>query len=351
MKNNLRIFIIMILSLLILAACYDSRQYPDASRFSFDDFKECVELKGDSIAFDDILLKPVKIHLIDSFLITKNRNTEQIYHIFNMQSKEKVGECVSFGIGPNEMIDPTLIPSHDGNIWLLDRNRRVLYICDQSKFLYENKVEVKRAISYKEFCNDIIPFSGGKFLASMHTFAHKRFFLFDANGDTIFTKGDYIPLSSLNTDVEKIEGFVNNLAVNEEGTKVVVAYKRTDLIEFYDADMNLLKRLHGPDHFFPEVHQEGDLIRSNKGFERDGYLYPHTVGERVYVLYSGKVFDPKDTGHYLRNKILVFDWEGNPIKYYQLDTPIFDFVVDEKVGMVYGLTDNPESHIVQFRIK
>ena len=64
--------------------------------------------------------------------------------------------------------------------------------------------------------------------------------------------------------------------------------------------------------------------------------------------YSGKVFNPRNHD-YLKDKILVFDWNGNPQQYYQLDIPIFDFAVDEKSRIIYGLTDKPESHIIQFK--
>lgn len=333
---------------LLLCSCQKNGGYSDAELISFSDFGEPISLKGDSMAFDDILLKPVKIHLVDSFLIMKNRNTESAYHIFDVVSKKKIGECVPFGIGPDEMIDPRFIPSSDGNIWLLDKNRRVLNICDRQTFLKENMLKINKKIVFDEFCNSIVMLSGKGFVASTFSSNNERFCLFNFEGDTICTKGEYPVLSDLSTDMEKIEGFISDFVVNADGSKIFVSCKRTDLIEYYDANMNLLKRIHGPEHFFPEIHQEGDRIRTNKGAEREAYSFPLSVGEKVFVLYSGKVFNPMKHD-YLKNKILVFDWNGNPQQCYQLDTPIFDFAVNEKSRTIYGLTDKPESHIVEFK--
>lgn len=346
MKKNNYIHILASVFLVLLSSCQESKKYSGAELISFSDFKGPISLKGDSLAFDDILLKPVKIHLVDSFLIMKNRNTEQTYYIFNVFTKKKICECVPFGIGPGEMIDPRFISSTDGNIWIFDKNRQVLCICDRQTFFQGESLIVNKSIKFENFCNNIVPIPGKGFIASIFD-KNKRFGLFNQNGDTICYKGEYPELSSLTTHIEQVEGFMSEFTVNAEENRIFVSHSRTDLIEYYDTDMNLIKRIHGPEHFFPEVHQEGDRIATNKGAERDAYYCPLSVGKKVFVLYSGKFFNPMNHD-YLKDKILVFDWNGAPQQYYQLDTPIFDFAVDEKRGVIYGLTDKPESHIVQF---
>ena len=147
-KNNKSIRILMSVFLVLLSSCQSNEKYSDAECISFSDFGEVIYLKGDSVAFDDILLKPVKIHLVDSILIMKNRNTEYAYYIFNILTKKKIGERVSFGIGPNEMIDPRFIPSTDDNAWIFDKNRKILNICDRQKFLKEENLEINKTIEF-----------------------------------------------------------------------------------------------------------------------------------------------------------------------------------------------------------
>lgn len=347
MKNNMVKFLVLSF-FVFLYSCQDDVKYASAELISFSDFGKPIFLKSDSIAFDDILLKPIKMHLVDTFLIMKNRNTEYIYYIYNIQSRKKVGECITYGIGPSEMIDPYIIPSADDNIWIFDKNRRILSICDKQKFLKMAGLFIRRNIELHDFCDNVVLIPKKGFIATTFNLNNKRFGLFDIDGDTICYKGEYPTLSSLKTNIEQIEGFIGELTVNIEKNKVFVSHKRTDLIEYYDTNMNLIKRIHGPEHFFPEVHQVADRVETNKGLERDAYFFPQSVGNEIFVLYSGKVFNPKKND-YLKDKILVFDWEGKAQKLYQLDVPIFDFSVDLKSRTIYGLTDKPESHIVQFK--
>lgn len=347
-KNEIRYVSLAVLFLLGLGACQSGTKYPDAQVFSFSDFKETRLLKGETVTFDDILWKPVKIHLVDSFLIMKNRNTELAYHIYNIMSRKKVGECVSFGLGPDEMIDPRFISSNDSSIWILDKNWQTLNMCDRRKFLEDNVMEINKKIDFRDFCDNIAYLPGKGFVASLFNADYKRFCLFNLNGDTLSTKGDYPESPALQTYLEKIEGFIGDFAVSEDGKKVLVSHKRTDLLEYYDADMNLIKRVHGPEQFFPGIHQAGERIETDKGATKDAYFFPLTVGENIFLLYSGRVFNPMHH-NYLKERILVFDWDGNPQQCYQLDTPIFDFAVDKEAGIIYGLTDQPESHIVRFK--
>ncbi|MDR0726257.1 MAG: TolB-like 6-bladed beta-propeller domain-containing protein, partial [Prevotellaceae bacterium] len=41
------------------------------------------------------------------------------------------------------------------------------------------------------------------------------------------------------------------------------------------------------------------------------------------------------------NKILVFDFEGNPLRTYNLDVPVGVLSVDAEKRIIYGLTDMP----------
>ena len=53
---------------------------------------------------------------------------------------------------------------------------------------------------------------------------------------------------------------------------------------------------------------------------------------------------------YLRDKLFVLDWNGTPVKYYQLSEPVFHFAIDVRNGTLYGLSDLPEFHIVSYAL-
>ena len=145
---------------------------------------------------------------------------------------------------------------------------------------------------------------------------------------------------------------MSQIAVNYKYKRIFVSHKQTDLIEIYDFDGKLLHRKHGPDHFFPAVKQTNDgetvKVRSNPGKSRDGYFSPKYAGEEVFVLYSGIVYEPGNAMYQI-DQIYVFDWEGSPLKIYKLDQAIFNFDVDVKNRVIYGLSAEPEFHVIAFK--
>ncbi|WP_158228524.1 BF3164 family lipoprotein [Parabacteroides provencensis] len=123
------------------------------------------------------------------------------------------------------------------------------------------------------------------------------------------------------------------------------------MIEQYDLGGNLIKRMHGPDYFFSEIKEnsknEHIHISSIPGQSRDAFFCPVVTNDKIYVLYSGAYFSPKQPS-YLMKHLFVFNNEGKPIGRYLLDEPIFSFAVDESTNSLYGISDNPEFHVVQF---
>ena len=71
------------------------------------------------------------------------------------------------------------------------------------------------------------------------------------------------------------------------------------------------------------------------------------ANDKVYVLYSGAYFDPRNP-QYLKDKLFVFDNEGNPLWIYSLDKPILNFTIDSRNNKLYGISDVPEFHIIEY---
>jgi hypothetical protein len=67
-------------------------------------------------------------------------------------------------------------------------------------------------------------------------------------------------------------------------------------------------------------------------------------------LYSGKSEDEEGYS-ILANQIFVFSWKGVPEQILSLDQGVFSITVDEKNKKIYGISDTPEFHIVEFAYK
>lgn len=152
------------------------------------------------------------------------------------------------------------------------------------------------------------------------------------------------------------ESYICEMVVDDKKGRVWLFYMLTDLIEIYDLKGNLIERMQGPECFFSamkEMSLEDGIqkVSSVAGETRDAYLCPLLSGDKVYVLYSGRVFSrDRSLSAYLLNHLLVFDLDGKPYKHYQLSTPIYTFTIDEIHQVLYGLSFEPEYHLVKYNL-
>ena len=47
--------------------------------------------------------------------------------------------------------------------------------------------------------------------------------------------------------------------------------------------------------------------------------------------------------------LLVYDWDGNPIKHYILDIPMWSMQYDIEKNSIYGIAYNPEGGFIEYQ--
>ncbi len=332
-----------------LVSCKFSDKYQDVETFSLDDFKEVRELAGKTLEFDSLVMHPSDLRVFDSLLITVNYDCEKMLHVFNLKTCKQVNQCLLKGQGPNEMLQPRFI----GN----DKSKVLLFDVATSKVLeYEitdlltgfSPVPVRRTqLESKIFiCANQI---GTQLLGCSHQ-PDYQLYTFGLDG-ALRDKSIPYPASSISySDVEKVDAYYMRFTTNEKD-KLALCYCMTDLIEIYGLDGTLIKRLQGPDHFFAyfkEIHN-GEVVTSSPDTEklRDAYFSPCNIGDSFLVLYNGN--RPMDKSYsYLCKELFDFSWNGIPQTRYLLSEGIFAFDVDIKRHKIYGISDSPEYHIVEY---
>lgn len=346
---NMRHYIGLFLCILSIFTSCTPQLEEGTRKFSWSDFPNPIVLKGDSLAFNEIMMKPVRVAVIDSFLLLKNSDVERFFHVFNLKTRKKVGERISFGIGPKEMLDPMWIMMSEDTLGVLDRNKRIMEIYPDHQLLLSDTVSPVSRISFKELLVNPVYLPGVGIISSSFQSEEHKFALFDSEGNRLFYFGDYPTVYKNSTVYEKGIAFMGDIAVKPDGSRWIMSHKAMDMIEIYDNKLNLLSRIQGPDGIFPKVKETNERIH-REGISKEGYFFPIVTDEYIYVLYDGRVYDRENPTRYLRDKLLVFNWDGEPIKYYKLSEGIFHFDIDEENGVLYGITDYPEFHIVSFSL-
>jgi hypothetical protein len=334
-----------------LVSCLKSKKYEDASTFSFEDFKTFIKLDATTVEFDELIMKPLSFVLSDSLLIMQNIMTENMLYVYNINTKKKVGEYISYGSGPNELLRIKNMQLIDSNLYLADNQRRLIYIYDVHDFHTLTPPVPKHKLKIEDSFSSLAYTDNG-YVATIFNPDNKRLVFLNSKGEKEYMAGEYPSYGEEISIIEKTESFLSSILANPKDKRIYLFGMNTDLIEIYDFKGEFIKRLHGPEHFFPQLKEVslGDGY-SKIGYSEDSrfaYINPVIVEDEIYVAYSGNP-QKRDEEVATINHILVFDKDGNPVRGYELSKPIVAFAVDSETKYIYATSNIPDFHLVVFK--
>ena len=335
----------------LLTSCDNNEKhfFVDSNTFDLKDLK-ISRLEGTMMQFNDTIWNPVRIDVIDTLLFLRNRSTEYVFDIYNLNNNTKINECIRIGQGPNDFVSPQIVRSMGDHVWIFDRqltNVKEYTILDLLEF---NLPVPKKVISLNNNAlRNVSVLSDGTVLASVNTPTRGGFNLYNPAGLLLDSIGDYPDLTSGKlSDMEKIMSFQSGFTTNLTD-RIFLSYTYADLIEVYDVKGKCINRMHGPHQhdLVMGLRSSGEITGAApvRGETYFCYSSPVYAGKEVFVSYFGELSENYN-GQY--NKILVFDWNGKPLRMYELDTQIITFTVDHKNKKIYSIANSPEYMIVKF---
>lgn len=340
----------MVLMLFLMSSCKEQNKYEMSVHIKNKDFIN-QSLVGSVIRFDELIMNPNQLTVYDTLLITCNQNTSKLFHIFNLKTKKKIGESISMGQGPMEMIQPYFIDNKD-SIVIYDMMTSVISRYSIGEFISNPTPNPTQQTKLSEHIFSKMAFLGKDVVGSPYS-VESPLYVFNHEGEKTGNFASY-PVSNIDySDVEIIEAYRSDIVANQDGN-LALFYNFTDLVEIYDGDGTLKKRMHGPERFFSHFKEytDGVVITSMPVDDkyRAAFYNPVSVGNEIFVLYNGGYIRDKDFTM-LAKQIFVFDWNGNPQKIYSLSEGVLSIAVDEKSKKIYGISNDPEYHIVEFSYK
>lgn len=325
-------------------------------RFAANSFKNQVLLKGSKLELGT-LLAPIQIFFHDTLLFVTTEGLHHNVHVYNQrQDYLYFGSIIPRGDGPDELLSVVRMDfNSDGTFWAHDiitgrlKKYELVLNSDSIYAVAKSSASLKWPVMNAFWVEPGIIGATTQEITPL-----KRFYLHDSLGNRLAEAGDYpayekeIPATAL---VEIFNGWVS---VHPEKTRFVLAYEFTDLIEIFDMEFTLLKRVQGPHNFLPEfeLKQRGNSVAMKRKFDLTRYAYQGIVSNDslVFMLYANgetvsKEADPEEAAHF--KVIVAIDWEGNPLYLFNLDHAVISICVDWKRQVVYGL-DRIESEIYAF---
>lgn len=336
--------------MLLLNSCISYDRYENVSQFSFEDFPVQKELVGNVLEFDSLIMRPRDIFVLDSVLVVVETGMDELFHVYNLNSKKYIMSHVVRGNGPDDMLSPRFIKGKNDVISICDMNTSKVYEYGVTDFVSAIKPEPSYTTKL-----DSSPFVGvieidNKYISNMYGENGKQYNVFDKNGKKINQIIDY-PSSNISyTDAEKRDAYYANIVGNGKD-RIAVCYSMTDLIEIYSVDGDLLHRIHGPEQFFARFNefQNGEVKTSTpeKNINRDAYFSPCSNNGKFFVLYDGDFVDSPDNDRSC-SYLMMFSWNGKPEALFRLDVPLISFTIDKVHNKIYGISIVPEYHIVEY---
>ena len=250
--------------------------YSDATLVDYDDFKEIIELKAETIAgFDSLFLAPTHLCAYDSMLITINKRSDKRILVFNVNTEKKVAEHISVGQGPGEMLLPRIVGNDDSKILISDLIKSTVLEYSMEDFFKSGELQYTKFISLQKPISGEVRLLKDRLIGDVSRNTSFLFYEFNSEGEVVDSIGRYPEANWEITDVEKKNVYSFSFTTNQQD-RIAVCYNWTDLIDIYDREGNLLNRIHGPRYFAShfEEFNDGKVNSSSrvKGETRDAYF-------------------------------------------------------------------------------
>lgn len=324
-RNIMRKYCLVLLLSIFVVSCSSDNESKVKETFSWDDFQQEKSLKGRTLDLNDAIIMPFSIQVVDSVLISLESAGDMVCQLFNLDTGVKIGDRLSKGGGPNEMMMPMFVNNGQG-VQFVDLGSFTVYKYDSNEFLQKSLPTPSSKIKLSEAVDSEMQAMGDKFIGFQYA-RDSLLYVFNESGQKLKAYAGY-PIGSRSVSNEERSDIYQMGYVSNGEDRVAVTYYMTDVIEIFDAEGNLVKHLEGPEGF--------DYSKTGK----DAFFSPRNAGESFFVLFNGRSWS--EEGHNSScNKLLSFSWDGKPECVYTLDDPIFTFSVDVKNRKVYGVSTTP----------
>jgi hypothetical protein len=349
----------MILVLLVVSISCKDKKY---SLKLIDMFPTTEHLKGKPIENITLFSKGnVNLISIDSFLVIQ-KSEEPFFRIYSTNDYKLLSEFGKEGKGPNEFIYPELLnqTSYDKS-----NNSPIICVYDYTRrnFTRINILNLVKNQTDQIYNNIPIPMYDQYFTYfffrddNLLIATPEREWRFVIYKDTVqsFVNVPYLPSVDFSVG-EELKAIVYRSAsyVNKKIGVMASAPLLLGEIDFFNLegqylsssvfssrkilkyDLENIDKIRGnnPKYFIEEIHAN------------DNYIYA--------LNYDNYQNDFYVTGNYTNQSILVFDWEGIPIKKYILDKQHFikSFAIDWKNNRIYGYDSNELNNtIIVYQVK
>lgn len=330
--------IVLFLILALLCGC--SHKRAEINRYS--GFEQTISVKSTKIEIPPVLLYPRNLFLLKDRLIVLNEKTDTLFQVFSMPELEYQGQFGIKGEGPNDFHLPSIqaVSYTEFGFILSDLNKLKAINWENS----EPHITSTDMPYQFQYFNGLMELKDSLYCCNTEYGSEYelRFLYPDGNYEELGVYPEEVK-PRFKDALARNQAYNSLLAAKPDGTCVAVFYQHLRRYRIYNANGelktdNVLDIL--PCQELPDVRDENRYIHPIALYATDRYIYTLNLDMTVNEI-SNKVSNPS---------IQLFDWEGHPLKRYQLDRYISSFIVDEQNGTFYGVFVEDENSIYKFEL-
>lgn len=295
--------------------------------------------------------KPVSVVKSGDAYVIYNQTRDNIITYIDVVNNEIING-VKRGEAPDEVISPSSFQKRGNDLLLYDIARKIMHkinIENQSVFLtkYDQLMMEERLFVVKSFAGGVL--ASGIFYNSWITY-------YDRMGLPVsfLSFPDFEQTRQL-TDVEKSSLYISScMEFSTDSTKIVCATPNAGVISFSKIDSSGIEEYKRIQYAPPHVKAPRTTGSSSIAFERDNIVSFCGLAcedNHVITLYSGRTFNSHGmTSHYCEH-VLIYDWDGEPVKHFLLEKPLYSLGFDNENKIIYGIGYDPEGVIIEYDLK
>ena len=347
------------LALLLVTAC---AQRSDKDRV-LNAFSETMRLAPtDSIAleaFEILAPEDVAVHHDGWFIVRKSMGTNTI-DLINPESGERI-ECFRKGRGPGEILLIGPIQYSDGRLYVYDLSREIYYTLDVDATIHAGRQVLRQEFKLGSDDDGHGSFNQPYFLfrgrnAIMATGIFPEGLWYGILDDSLTKIKSGVPLVEYRTTRNMSEAtrsafqLSSYISFSPDGRRGVCAMLDCGTFSLFETDGNTVTEYFRKIYYEPKlIEPSGEII--SPGYDKsnlDAFHGAETASDRFYLLFSGKPVGDRESPSSECSHLLVYDWNGNPVRRYELEKSVSSIYLHD--GRIYGTSMYPESRIYVYEL-
>lgn len=341
----------------VLASCCKQEASDEVMSY-FKDTPSIVLAPENSVGLEqfDILVPIEIIRYKDSYIFRKGLSEN---YVDILTPERAVISCVKKGRGPGELTDVGSLQLRGDTLYVFGPSQKKLLALD-----IPGTIASQKQITLKEYQIEnldrkvsdqmVLPVNlqvVGEHFYGLGMFGDGSLYA-ELSRDGSIVSGIPGPmledskLSSLDRNSLNMDA---QMTVSPDGSRIAVAYSQIAAISFGYTQPTLtnlwFKVFYQPKLWYPD--RAGFMVSYEKE-NKTTFQDMQAFDDVVYALYSGKnrVGDNENRANHC-DHLLVFDWNGTPLRHFELEESIAGFWVEDDT--LYGISFSPAAKLYQFK--